>query len=135
MSNSIVGATALVTMRNQIDHLCSATPIRLCHKSPNKGGWSSREMMLNNLKGRVSKMVLVAVLISILIPTNSNAAGRANDVVNTIRSGSGVPSASLGNDGDFYIDLKSMNFYGPKKNKFWPLPISLRGPVGATGPS
>jgi hypothetical protein len=55
--------------------------------------------------------------------------------VNTIRSGSGVPSASLGNDGDFYIDLKSMNFYGPKKNKHWPLPISLRGPVGATGPS
>ena len=92
-------------------------------------------MAINNLKAKVSKTVVVAVLISLLIPTNSNAAGRANDVVNTIRSGSGVPSASLGNDGDFYIDLKSMNFYGPKKNKLWPLPISRRGPVGATGPS
>ena len=92
-------------------------------------------MAINNLKARVSKAVVVAVLISLLIPTNSNAAGRANDVVNTIRSGSGVPSTSLGNDGDFYIDLKSMNFYGPKKNKRWPLPTSLRGPVGATGPS
>lgn len=93
------------------------------------------EMAINNLKARVSKAAIAAVLISLLIPTNSHAAGRASDVVNTIRSGSGVPSASLGNDGDFYIDLKSMNFYGPKKNKRWPLPISLRGPVGATGPS
>ena len=93
------------------------------------------EMAINNLKARVSKAAIAAVLISLLIPTNSHAAGRASDVVNTIRSGSGVPSASLGNDGDFYIDLKSMNFYGPKKNKHWPLPISLRGPVGATGPS
>jgi hypothetical protein len=92
-------------------------------------------MAINNLKARVSKAAIAAVLISLLIPTNSHAAGRASDVVNTIRSGSGVPSASLGNDVDFYIDLKSMNFYGPKKNKHWPLPISLRGPVGATGPS
>jgi hypothetical protein len=92
-------------------------------------------MAIFNLKARVSKAAIAAVLISLLIPTNTNAAGRASDVVNTIRSGSGVPSASLGNDGDFYIDLKSMNFYGPKKNKLWPLPISLRGPVGATGPS
>ena len=110
-------------------------PFRLCHKTPIKGGWSRVEMAINNLKARVSNAAIAAVLISLLIPTNSHAAGRASDVVNTIRSGSGVPSASLGNDGDFYIDLKSMNFYGPKKNKHWPLPISLRGPVGATGPS
>ena len=122
-------------MRNLFDHLSSALPIRLCHKTPIKGGWSKQEMAIFNLKARVSKVLITAVLISLLIPTNSNAAGRATDVVNTIRSGSGVPSASLGNDGDFYIDLKSMNFYGPKKNKRWPLPVSLRGPVGATGPS
>jgi len=122
-------------MRNLFDHLSRALPIRLCHKTPFKGGWSKGEMAIFNLKARVSKAAIAAVLISLLIPTNSHAAGRASDVVNTIRSGSGVPSASLGNDGDFYIDLKSMNFYGPKKNKHWPLPISLRGPVGATGPS
>ena len=122
-------------MRNLFNHLSSAMPFRLCHKTPIKGGWSRVEMAINNLKARVSKAAIAAVLISLLIPTNSHAAGRASDVVNTIRSGSGVPSASLGNDGDFYIDLKSMNFYGPKKNKHWPLPISLRGPVGATGPS
>ena len=92
-------------------------------------------MALSNLKLRVSKIVIAVVLVSLLIPTNTNAAGRAGDVVNTIRSGSGVPSVSLGTDGDFYIDLKSMNFYGPKKNKRWPLPVSLRGPIGAIGPS
>ena len=92
-------------------------------------------MALSNLKMKVSKIVIAAVLISLLIPTNTNAAGRVGDVVNTIRSGSGIPSVSLGNDGDFYIDLKSMNFYGPKKSKRWPLPISLRGPIGASGPS
>ena len=122
-------------MRNLFNHLSSAMPFRLCHKTPIKGGWSRVEMAINNLKARVSKAAIAAVLISLLIPTNSHAAGRASDVVNTIRSGSGVPSASLGNNGDFYIDLKSMNLYGPKKNKHWPLPISLRGPVGATGPS
>jgi len=110
-------------------------PIRLCHTAPIKGGLSRVEMALSNIKNRVSKVVIAVVLVSLLIPTTTNAAGRAGDVVNTIRSGSGVPSVSLGTDGDFYIDLKSMNFYGPKKNKRWPLPVSLRGPIGAIGPS
>ena len=92
-------------------------------------------MAINNLKAKVSKVLISAIFISLLIPTNSTAAGRANEVVNTIRSGNGVPAATLGNDGDFYIDLKSMNIYGPKKNKRWPLPTSLRGPAGATGPA
>lgn len=110
-------------------------PFRHCHETPIKGGWSRVKMAIFNLQAKVSKVLISAVLISLLIPTNSNAAGRASDVVNTIRSGSGVPAATLGNDGDFYIDLKSMNFYGPKKNKRWPIPVSLRGPVGATGPA
>jgi len=110
-------------------------PIRLCHTAPIKGGLSRVEMALSNIKIRVSKIVIAVVLVSLLIPTTTNAAGRAGDVVNTIRSGSGVPPVSLGTDGDFYIDLKSMNFYGPKKNKRWPLPVSLRGPIGAIGPS
>jgi hypothetical protein len=83
-------------------------------------------MVINNLKGGLSKVLISAIFIALLIPTNSTAAGRANEVVNTIRSGNGVPAATLGNDGDFYIDLKSMNIYGPKKNNRWPLPTSLR---------
>ena len=62
------------------------------------------------------------------------AAGRTStSIPNTILSGTVAPKASLGIDGDFYLDFKSMNFYGPKVSGKWPLPIGLRGPQGATG--
>jgi hypothetical protein len=92
-------------------------------------------MGLNNIRANILKVLIGAIFIAVRIPTNSTAAGRANEVVNPIRSGNGVPATTLGNDGDFYIDLQSINFYGPKENKLWPLPISLHGPVGATGPA
>jgi hypothetical protein len=56
-------------------------------------------------------------------------------VANTILSGAGVPSAKLGLNGDFYLDINSMNWYGPKKNNLWPIPISLKGTAGPVGPS
>ena len=62
-------------------------------------------------------------------------AGRVTDITNTIMSGKGAPSASLGLAGDFYIDTVSMNFYGPKTSSKWPTPLSLKGPAGPTGPS
>ena len=93
-------------------------------------------MAINNLKAKVVSVILVSVFLNQLTPANVIAAGRANAAAtNTIRSGNGVPAVSLGIDGDFYIDLKTMNFYGPKANKRWPIPTSLRGPAGATGPS
>ncbi|TRZ87838.1 MAG: collagen-like protein [Streptomycetaceae bacterium] len=62
------------------------------------------------------------------------AAGRTStSIPNTILSGTVAPKASVGIDGDFYVDFKSMNFYGPKVSGKWPLPIGLRGPQGATG--
>ncbi len=93
-------------------------------------------MAINNLKAKAVATIVITVFLNLLTPPIVNAAGRANAAVtNTIRSGNGVPAASLGIDGDFYIDLKTMNFYGPKANKRWPIPTSLRGPTGATGPS
>ncbi len=62
-------------------------------------------------------------------------AGRVTDIANTILSGKGAPSASLGLLGDFYIDISSMNFYGPKTINKWPTPISLKGTAGPIGPS
>ena len=93
-------------------------------------------MAINNLKAKAVATIVITVFLNLLTPPTVNAAGRANAAVtNTIRSGNGVPAASLGIDGDFYIDLKTMNFYGPKANKRWPIPTSLRGPTGAAGPS
>jgi hypothetical protein len=65
---------------------------------------------------------------AIAAPNLSNkAAGRTGTtVVNTILSGVGVPSKTTGINGDFYIDTKNANLYGPKTNGVWKLTTSLR---------
>uniref|UniRef100_UPI0040491C39 hypothetical protein n=1 Tax=Candidatus Planktophila sp. TaxID=2175601 RepID=UPI0040491C39 len=76
---------------------------------------------------------------------SNNAAGRTGStVVNTILSGVGIPSKNIGINGDFYIDTKNANLYGPKTKGVWKLTTSLRplptkanptapGAPGATG--
>ena len=83
----------------------------------------------------LSKAVFFVVISLLLTQSTSYAAGRSSTKANTILSGSGVPATTIGINGDFYIDIKSMNFYGPKKNNRWPIPSSLRGPAGPIGPS
>jgi hypothetical protein len=91
-------------------------------------------------------MVLAIAPAAIAAPNLSNqAAGRTGTtVVNTILSGSGVPGKTIGIDGDFYIDTKNANLYGPKTNGVWKLTTSLRplptkssptlpGATGSTG--
>lgn len=66
--------------------------------------------------------------------TKPKSAGRtSSSIPNTILSGKGVPLNTFGIDGDFYIDTRSLFIYGPKKNKKWPLPQSLQGPIGVSG--
>lgn len=63
-----------------------------------------------------------------------SAAGRtAASIPNTVLNGKGVPITSLGINGDFYIDTRSLLIYGPKAKGKWPLPQNLQGPIGATG--
>ena len=93
-------------------------------------------MAISNLNTRVIKILLISLITILISPTSVQAAGRTgNTVANTILSGAGVPSAKLGLNGDFYLDIKSINFYGPKKNNLWPIPISLKGTTGPVGPS
>jgi len=84
--------------------------------------------------------------------TTVKAAGRdATTVVNTILSGAAIPTKGVGIDGDFYIDTKNMNLYGPKIKGVWKIATSLKqaeiksvttvvgeqggiGATGATGP-
>jgi len=78
--------------------------------------------------------------------TSTKAAGPSSTkVLNTIRSGLGVPSKTLGINGDFYIDTKNLNLYGPKTKGVWKLTTSLKpkepaiaaivtGDAGPTGP-
>jgi hypothetical protein len=103
-------------------------------------------------KGLIALSVVLVLAIApsaIAAPKlSNNAAGRTGStVVNTILSGSGIPSKSIGINGDFYIDAKNANLYGPKTNGVWKLTTSLRplptkanptapgapGSTGATG--
>jgi hypothetical protein len=80
--------------------------------------------------------------------TTLKAAGRdATTVVNTILSGAAIPTKAIGIDGDFYIDTKNANLYGPKTKGVWKIATSLKqaeiksvatvigeqGGMGATG--
>jgi hypothetical protein len=61
-------------------------------------------------------------------------AGRvATPGINTLLSGKGAPKATIGINGDFYIDTNKMNIYGPKTKGKWPTPVSLKGTPGTNG--
>ena len=51
----------------------------------------------------------------------------------TIYSGSGAPVASVGNVGDFYLDMESVMLYGPKTTSGWGTGTKLQGANGADG--
>ena len=52
---------------------------------------------------------------------------------NTVRNGSGSPSSSLGENGDFYIDTDAWEIYGPKSSGSWGSGTSLIGADGTNG--
>jgi Collagen triple helix repeat (20 copies) len=86
-----------------------------------------------------TKKVIASALVCIsfmVMPTSvASASGRLIAApINTVLNGTGAPASTLGANGDFYIDKKSFNIYGPKANGRWPLPVSLKGPVGTMGP-
>jgi hypothetical protein len=64
-------------------------------------------------------------------PTGPQGPAGANGTV--IYSGGTVPSSTQGVPGDFYIDLSTGMFYGPKLSTGWGTGISLIGPAGPAG--
>ena len=83
------------------------------------------------------KTILLSIFLTfiLLVPiTTANSAGRsATSIANTILNGKGAPKISIGIDGDFYIDTRSLLIYGPKKKGRWPAPTNLQGPTGPSG--
>ena len=57
-----------------------------------------------------------------------DAARSSISIPNTILSGNVIPVNTVGIDGDFYIDLKNANPYGPKTKGVWKLATTLRVP-------
>ena len=58
-------------------------------------------------------------------------------VARSIVGGSGLPAASLGVDGDYFLDMGAGRLFGPKAGGAWPvaslLLVGPAGPAGATG--
>ena len=103
---------------------------------------------------RNPSLVAIALAISLVMLPSAIAAEKTSlktagpssaTAVNTILSGSSTPSKTLGINGDFYIDTKNLNLYGPKTKGVWKLTTSLKpkepaiaaivtGDTGPTGP-
>jgi len=94
-----------------------------------------------DIKARPLFIKIISIALISCIPMASadavakpKAAGRtAASIPNTILSGVGAPSNAVGIDGDFYIDVKNSNIYGPKMKKKWPAAVSLKGSNGSNG--
>jgi hypothetical protein len=88
---------------------------------------------------RSSLTLIVLFLIALGLPnavaaTKPKAAGRSSTaVINTVLNGKGAPSKSIGIDGDFYIDTRSLLISGPKTKGKWPAARSLQGANGTNG--
>lgn len=52
---------------------------------------------------------------------------------NTVLTGTGIPSAGLGKNGDYYLDKNTYLLYGPKAAAGWGPATSLVGPTGPAG--
>ena len=90
-------------------------------------------------RSRLSILLILVIATSFSIPssiaaTKPKAAGRSSTaVINTVLNGKGAPSNTLGINGDFYIDTRSLLISGPKKNGKWPAARSLQGANGTNG--
>ena len=90
-------------------------------------------------RSRLSILLVLAIATSLSAPssfaaTKPKAAGRSSTaVINTILNGKGAPSNTLGVNGDFYIDTRSLLISGPKVNGKWPTGRSLQGANGVNG--
>ena len=85
---------------------------------------------------RLAVLFTIAILTTSTSVISTHAAGRtAASIPNTILNGRGAPDDTLGINGDFYIDIRSILLYGPKAKGKWPLPQNLQGPTGAAGVS
>ena len=97
---------------------------------PVAGGWEAFPMVHRN-----PLALLLAISLALGLPPDlAAAAGRSpSSPVNTILNGKGAPKSSLGIDGDFYIDIRSLLIYGPKSKGKWPAPQNIQGPTGPSG--
>lgn len=102
-----------------------------------------KELNIKNMRKIINYAVALLVSVAMLSGcTKEGPAGKdgkngrdGKDGINgsSIITGTEVPKADIGTDGDFYLNISTSDFYGPKKAKNWGNPISLRGLKGDRG--
>jgi len=60
----------------------------------------------------------------------TGATGNTGAAGSTLLSGSGDPTSSVGNDGDYYINTSTSTLFGPKADGQWPPGVPLAGNSG-----
>jgi len=85
-------------------------------------------------RSHLSILLAIALSITATSITPASPAGRtATSIPNTILNGKGAPANTVGINGDFYIDTRSLLIFGPKANGKWSAAQNLQGPIGAAG--
>jgi hypothetical protein len=85
------------------------------------------------IKRIIATSVAITMMTTLQIPAAHSAGRSTKQTVNTILNGKGAPKSSIGIDGDFYIDTRSLLIYGPKAKGKWLSPRNLQGPTGPSG--
>lgn len=65
--------------------------------------------------------------------SGTGGGGGGGGTFNTILSGFGPPSNTLGNDGDYYLDQQDWFLHGPRANGAWPAGVEIIGAPGQNG--
>ena len=99
---------------------------------PARSGGGEGAVMVRSKFGAAA-VVLIYIATQLQF-SQADAAGRSTtQSLNTILNGKRAPKNSIGSNGDFYIDTRSLLFYGPKSKGKWPTPKSIQGPTGPSG--
>lgn len=97
---------------------------------------------LDNKVDKEDFEILKEQLVSVLVGSQSNSLDLVDELEDSdedntneasyLLSGDSFPTAAIGEDGDFYINIKDWVIYGPKRSE-WPLGTPLKGRDGLDG--
>lgn len=79
--------------------------------------------------------LLLLSLAAVTVTQQFCVKGEAGENGTTILSGSGIPSNTIGKEGDFFIDTIGHVLWGPKNTASWGAGMALVGPQGLPGKS
>lgn len=87
------------------------------------------------MKTYITVTIILLLSFSIIISCRKGDRGPAGADGNTIISGAGIPSTTVGKKGDYFVDTVRQVLWGPKNDLSWGAGLALVGPDGMPGKS